>query len=124
MDFLDFDGKTTKEERENYKKCNQKYYNIFYSFNKLYCGETDINVYKVKSGSTDPMQIFHGQAKKVIKKKLSGVETSMFIPDIDSESGCYYIDTNEYRHLIFVIESSGTSIPINDWIANKPEIFL
>ena len=124
LDFLDFDGKTTKEERENYKKCNQKYYNIFYSFNQLYNGETDMNVYKVKPRSTDPMQIFHGQVKKAIKEQLGSIESSKFIPDIDPECGCYYIDTNEYRHLIFVIEPSGTSIPINDWIANKPGIFL
>ena len=124
LDFLDFEGKITTEERDNYKKNYQKYYNIYYSFNKLYNGETDMNVYKVKSGSTDPMQIFHGQVKRAIKEQLSSVDTTKFIPDIDSESGCYYIDTSEYRHLLFVTESSGTPIPIDDWIANKQGIFL
>lgn len=116
LDFIDYDGKSAKSEIDGYKSRNKNYHSIFLSFNRLYSGTKVLNVYKVKAGSTDAMQVFHGQVIKAIKEQLIGVETDMFMPKIDHESDCYYLDTNKYRHLIFVVESSKASIPIDDWI--------
>ena len=118
LDFIDFDGRREKEEVESYIQRNKKYYNMFVSYNKLYRAYVDnkeVNIYKVKRGSTDPMQTFHGQVITEFNRHSALKDIKKFMPSIDTESGCYYIDTSEYRHLVFVEDT----VRIDDWIAQK-----
>ena len=122
LDFIDYDGRKEKKEVENYKQRNQKFYNIFVSYNKLYRAYVDskeVNIYKVKNRSTDQMQIFHGQVISEFNRHSALKGDVKFVPSIDVEGGCYYLDTSEYRNLVFVKDLSGETVRIDDWIALK-----